>query len=65
MPPHCWHAGPRSRPIRRAGTTGGVLVIAEVGACAVGAGSAGGAGDVEPGAEPVGALVVTAEAGRE
>jgi hypothetical protein len=41
--------------MRRAGTTGGVLVIAEVGAWAVGAGSAGGAGWVVPAAEPVGA----------
>ena len=46
----------------RAGMTGGVLVIAEVGAWAVGAGSAGGAGCVVPGALPVGGLVDAAEA---
>jgi hypothetical protein len=40
----------------RAGTTGGVPVIAEVGAWGVGAGSAGGAGCVVPGALPVGGL---------
>src|SRR4051812_29737980 len=28
MPPHWLHAGPRSRPLRRAGTTGGVSVMA-------------------------------------
>src|SRR3954467_15487151 len=64
MPPHCWQAGPRSRPIRRAGTTGGVLVIADVGACADDWDSpptpAGGAGCVVPGAEPVGAFVTEA-----
>src|SRR5687768_2730298 len=66
MPPHCWQAGPRSRPIRRAGTTGGVLVIAEVGAWADDWDSpptpAGGAGCVVPGALPVGGLVDAAEA---
>jgi hypothetical protein len=48
--------------MRRAGTTGGVLVIAEVGACGDGAGSAGGAGCVVPGALPVGAFADAAEA---
>ena len=33
MPPHCVHAGPRSRPSIRAGTTGGRSVNATVGAC--------------------------------
>src|ERR671922_2411120 len=32
MPPHWLHAGPRSRPARRAGTTGGVSVNASAAA---------------------------------
>src|SRR5436190_23721048 len=32
MPPHWLHAGPRSRPLRRAGTTGGASVIASAAA---------------------------------
>ena len=28
MPPHCWQAGPRSRPASLAGTTGGFSVMA-------------------------------------
>src|SRR3954469_6979794 len=40
MPPHWLHAGPRSRPARRAGTTGGVSVKATVGGCAGGGGGA-------------------------
>src|SRR5215218_10267211 len=32
MPPHWLHAGPRSRPARRAGTTGGVSVKASAAA---------------------------------
>src|SRR3954451_14826045 len=32
MPPHWLHAGPRSRPARRAGTTGGLSVMASAAA---------------------------------
>src|SRR3954468_24097364 len=35
MPPHWLHAGPRSRPLRRAGTTGGVSVMASAAAFVV------------------------------
>ena len=60
MPPHWLQAGPRSRPIRRAGTTGGVSVRALTGPrCGCGRGRGGrGRG------ERLGAAVAVGRAGR-